>query len=225
LKHLTLVGVSKLLAANSNSTGLRLVNLLTPINAGLFEFGELTISALMATDDFIPPEVEEPYFKRVAVWLLPDSISVEGRLDEEDPQRFITIGKYGRCLPVCLDVFPIPYGYWLADYLSAGLALPASYLFKEPPEVVCGEAGIDVRNGHEPVGKLSVWHDHWTPLYAKDGGLTRCGILSEMRTSDLESALDEFGLRLGWVVQLRLWNRAKDYGEFELSTRREFFFD
>jgi hypothetical protein len=75
------------------------------------------------------------------------------------------------------------------------------------------------------VAKVSIWHDHWTPLYARDGGHTRCGVLTEMTASHLNLALERHGLRLGWVVQLRRWSRPSEFGEFELTTQREFFFD
>ena len=54
---------------------------------------------------------------------------------------------------------------------------------------------------------------------------TRCGMLTEMCTTALVQASERHGLRLGWVAQLRLWSRKTDYGEYELSTRREFFFE
>lgn len=215
----------KLITKSINGEGMRLVSLLTPLKANLFEFGDFTVSAVMATDDFVPPEMKEPYFSRGVLWPLPDGITFEGTLDEENIARFTVDGKTGRCRPVCLDIFPMPFGYWLADYLAAGYAMPAAYLFEKPPELACDEQGIWMQADGSTVAKLSVWHDHWTPLYAKDGGHTRCGILTEMGVSHLVRSLQQQALRLGWVAQLRLWSRPTDYGEYELTTRREFFFD
>jgi hypothetical protein len=218
-------GARKLIAENINSAGMRPISLLTPIKANLLEFADFTVSAVMATEDFVPPEVNEPYFSPGVLWPLPDGITFEGRMDEEKIARFAVKGRTGRCTPVCLDVFPMPFGYWLADYLVAGYALPAPYLFEDPPEVTCNELGIVIGAEGSTIGKLSIWHDHWTPLYAKDGGYTRCGILTEMSMSHLGQALERHGMRLGWVAQLRLWNQATDYEEYELTTRREFFFN
>lgn len=218
-------GTRKLIAANANGSKMRFVSLLTPIKASLYEFGDLTVSAVLASEDFMPPDMDEPYFSPGVRWPLPDAIAFEGKLDEEDTARYLVEGQAGRCLPTCLDVFPMPYGYWLSDYLVAGYALPASYLFPTPPDVACDEAGISVYAYSSIVAKLSIWHDQWTPLYAQDGGNTRCGVLTEMDKSALEQASERHGLRLGWVAQLRLWSRKTDYGEYELSTRREFFFD
>jgi hypothetical protein len=218
-------GARQLIAKNINSPGMRPVKLVTPISADLFEFGDLTISAVMVTSDFVPPEMEEPYFAPGALWSLPDAITFEGPLGEQDMTRVTVEGKAGRCTPVCNDIFPLPFGYWLSDYIVVGYALPAPYLFSEPPSVRCDERGIEVRSHNATVGRLSIWLDRWTPLYAKGGGDTRCGILTEMGEADLDQALQRQGLRLGWVVQLRIWSRKTDYGEYELSTRREFFFD
>jgi hypothetical protein len=208
-----------------NSAGMRPVRLLAPIKASLIEFGDFTVAAVMASDDFVAPEIEESYFSPGVLWPLPDAMTFEGRMDEEEVARFTVQGKTGHCTPVCLNVFPMPYGYWLADYLVAGYALPAAYLFENPPGVSCNERGIEMQADGSAVAKISIWHDHWSPLYAKDGGSTRCGILTEMSMPHLDQALERYGLRLGWVAQLRFWSRATDYGEYELTTRREFFFN
>jgi hypothetical protein len=215
----------KLIAANINWAGMRPVSLLTPLNAALYEFGDFTVSAVMATQDFVPPVMDEPYFCPGALWPLPDAITFEGEVDRVDAARFTVQGAAGRCIPVCLKVLPMPFGYWLADYLAAGLAIPASYLFDDPPDVTCDEEGIKMQIEGIAAAKLSIWHDHWTPLYAKDGGHTRCGILTEMSASHLGIALERYNLRLGWVAQLRRWSRQTDYAEYELTTQREFFFD
>jgi hypothetical protein len=215
----------KVVAENINTVGMRPVSLLTPLNVALYEFGDLTISSVMATQDFVPPATDEPYFSNGSLWFLPDAITFEGEMNRKDGSRFTVDGTAGRYIPVCLKVFPEPFGYWLADYLVAGFELPASYLFNDPPDVTCVTDGIRMQVEGTLAAKASVWHDHWTPLYAKGGGYTRCGILTEMSTSHLNLALERFGLRLGWVIQLRRWSRPSEFGEFELTTQREFFFD
>jgi hypothetical protein len=215
----------KLVAANINTAGSRPVGLLTPLNAALYEFGDFTVSALMVTEDFIPPAMDKPYFSPGAPWLLPDAITFEGEIDTEDVASYTVEGLAGRCIPVCLRRFPQLFGYWLADYLTAGFALPASYLFDDKPNVACATDGIRMLAKGALVANLSIWHDHWTPLYARDGGHTRCGVLTEMSTSHLNLALEQHDLRLGWMVRLRRWSRPSEFGEFELTTQQEFFFD
>lgn len=215
----------KLMADNINTAGMRPISLLTPLNAALFEFGDLTVSAVMATKDFIPPPTDEPYFSPGVLWPLPDAITFGGEMDREDAARFTVEGTAGRCIPVCLKVFPAPFGYWLADYLVAGFELPASYLFDDPPDVTCVTNGIRMQVEGTAAAKVSIWHDHWTPFYAKDGGYTRCGMLTEMSTSHLNLGLERHNLHLGWVARLRRWSRQTDYGEYELTTQQEFFFN
>jgi hypothetical protein len=215
----------KLIAANNDTAGMRPVGLLTPLNVALYEFGDLSVCALMVTGDFVPPAMDDSYFAPDALWRLPDAITFEGEMDAEDAAHFTVQGTAGRCIPVCLRLCPLPFGYWLSDYLAAGLALPASYLFDDKRDVTCVTDGIRMRVNGISVAKVSIWHDHWTPLYAGQGGHTRCGVLTEMSTSHLDLTLERHGLRLGWVVQLRRWSRSSEYGEFELATQREFFFD
>ncbi|MFZ2069968.1 MAG: hypothetical protein WAV27_28705 [Xanthobacteraceae bacterium] len=112
----------KVITANINSPGMRPVSLLTPLNATLYEFGDFTVSAVMATRDFVPPATGELYFSPDALWPLPDAITFEGEMDGEDAERFTVQGTAGHCIPVCLKVFPMPFGYWLADYLAVGFA-------------------------------------------------------------------------------------------------------
>jgi hypothetical protein len=215
----------KLIASNINTAGMRPVSLLTPLNAAQYEFGDFTVSALMVTEDFVPPAMDKPYFSPDSLWRLPDAITFEGEMDSKDAARLTVEGTAGRCIPVCLRLFPLPFGYWLTDYLTAGFALPASYLFDDKPDVACVTDGIRMQAKGTSVAKVSIWHDHWTPLYARDDGHTRCGVLTEMTASHLNLALERHGLRLGWVVQLRRWSRPSEFGEFELTTQREFFFD
>jgi hypothetical protein len=202
----------------ANTPGMRPV-------AALYEFGDLTVSAVMASKDFAPPQTDDPYFSCGVLWPLPDAITFGGEMDREDAARFMVEGKGGHCIPVCLKVFPAPFGYWLADYLAAGFELPASYLFNDPPDVTCVTDGIRMQVEGTSAARVSIWHDHWTPLYAKNGGYTRCSILTEMSASHLNLALERLNLHLGWVAQLRRWSRPSEYAEFELTTQREFFFD
>jgi hypothetical protein len=205
--------------------GMRPVSLHIPIKASLYEFGDLSITAIMATDDFAPVEDDERYFSRDVLWPLPDGLSFSGPVDEEDPANYLSTGRTGSSLPICLKVVPLPFGYWHGDYLQVGLALPASYNFPTCPEVSCGESGIVLSCDGEIASTLLIWHDHWTPLYAKDGGDTRCGVVTNMRSDHLARALEHHRMQLGWVIQLRIWSRPSDHGEYVLSNKREFFFD
>ena len=107
---------------------------------------------------------------------------------------------------------------------SRDFELPASILH-DPPDVTCVTNGIRMQVEGTAAAKVSIWHDHWTPFYAKDGGYTRCGMLTEMSTSHLNLGLERHNLHLGWVARLRRWSCQTDYGEYELTTQQEFFFN
>ena len=203
---------------------MRPVKLEIPIKTSHCEFGDLSVSAVLATEDFVPDVEDSWYFAQVISWILPDSMSFSGRMQEADSARFTVHGTEGSCLPVCLGIWPLPSGFWHNDWLATGIALPASYNFNSCPEVMCGAAVITLRREDMTVGIGSIWHDEWTPLYPK-GGNTRCGMVTQMRVIDLEKTQEIHGMKLGWVAQLRIWSRERDYGEYALSTRRQFFHD
>lgn len=214
----------ELINATKARDGVRLVNLTTPINASLYEFGDLSISAVLVSEDFVPDPNDKNYFDQHTGWQLPDTISFRGEMPKKDPEDSGTRGLQGWVLPICLSLWPQPSGFWHNDYFSLGLALPATYNFPRAPTIECGDERIRVESGGMCVASLSIWHDQWTPLYPP-GGNTRCGALTEMREFELEQSRDHYDAQLGWVVQLRLWSRKTDYGEFELNVRREFFRD
>jgi hypothetical protein len=213
-----------LVKAGNGQPGMRPVNLEIPIKASLFEFGNLSVSAVLVSEDFVPDPDDSSYFAQHTGWILPDGITFAGTMDKKDPADFVRQGSQGASIPVCLSLWPFPSGFWHNDYFASGLALPSPYNFSDPPEIACNERDISMHLDGTPVGILSIWHDHWTPLYPK-GGNTRCGMLTQMREIDLESSQTLHGMELGWVVQLRLWSRKTDYGEYELKTRRQFFRD
>jgi hypothetical protein len=206
------------------ASDMRPVKLEIPIKSSLFEFGDLSVSAVLAADDFEPDPDDDWYFRQMADWILPDSITFAGQMQTLDPARFTAPGKRGACLPVCVGVWPRPSGFWHNDWFATGLSLPASYNFESRPQVNSTDEAITVQLEHETAATLSVWHDEWTPMYAKDGN-TRCGVVTLMRQADLYRTQALHAKRLGWVAQLRLWSRKTDYGEYELHTRRQFFRD
>jgi hypothetical protein len=214
----------ELINAKYGQEGMRWVKISTPIKASLYEFGDLSISAVLVSDDFVPNPDDKYYFDQHTGWPLPDTISFRGGMPQKDPEDFGARGMQGWSLPICLSLWPHPSGFWHNDYLSLGLALPATYNFPRAPVIECGDQSINVESGGVRIASLSIWHDQWTPLYPP-GGQTRCGLVTGMREFELEQSRKHYDAKLGWVVQLRLWSRKKDYGDYEVSVRREFFRD
>jgi hypothetical protein len=179
----------ELVKSGSDARDVRPVSLHIPINADLNQFGELLISAVLATKEFVPKDDDDGYFDRQALWIVDDHLSYAGPLDKEDHKHYISSGQMGACLPVCLSLTPLPFGFWHGEYFHSGMTLPAAYNFEMPPDVTCLTNEIVISREGSRLGSLAVWHDHWTPLYAKNGN-TRCGMVTELRLSDLADAQD-----------------------------------
>jgi hypothetical protein len=143
-------------------------------------------------------------------------------MDSEDIATYISPGIAGAAAPLSLDVYPLPSGFWHNDYFQIGVSFPAPYFDQQQIAVVDGS--IEIKAGDGVIGYWRVWHDRWTPLYAKGGG-TRCGMLAELKESELAKALNRSGMRLGWFVELNIWKRETEYGDFLRTQRRDFFFD
>ncbi len=201
---------------------MRPVVLKTPMSADVAEFSNVSIRAILASTDF---EYREHCSLRGGLILpLPDGVTIKGILGKKNISNFTSSGIAGAAAPLCLDLFPVPMGLWLVDYLRFGIPLPAPYVFENDVEVACSSNCIEVISSGKKVASWKVWHDRWTPLHAKDGA-TRCGMLTELREDEISKAQDRHGMALGWLVELNVWKQKEEHEPFELSRRREFFFD
>jgi hypothetical protein len=216
--------IRQILRAAAASSALVPVHLKTPLSLNISEFSSLTVSCALLSDDYTPLPDTDIADLGGAVWELPIGSLFSGQprqLEAEDRFRPATQGK---CLPLCVEVFPFPFGYWLGDLFQLGLSLPASYAFAQPISYRCAEGIILTEANRQPVGRWTTWNDHWTNLYPK-GGNTRCGSVSEMRPVDIAAAADRFGLKVGWIADVKIWRREKSYDELKLSRKSVHFFD
>ena len=220
LEHL----VREILAAGSAVEGLVPVDIDIPLSREVGEFATLSISCALVSEDYIPLPANQAVRLRGAGWQLPVGSLFEGlapQLDTKDPFQPVVRGK---CMPLCAQVFPFPFGYWHGDLFHLGLNLPAAYAFDAPIAYKCKGGAILTEMGQIPVGRWRTWNDHWTLLYAK-GGHTRCGGLSEMRASDIRAAADRLSLRVGWTADLKIWHRERSYDDLKLNYRTAHFLD
>ncbi|TIW22877.1 MAG: hypothetical protein E5V65_02785 [Mesorhizobium sp.] len=176
------------------------------------------------SEDYIPLPANQAVRLGGAGWQLPVGSLFEGlapQLDTKDRFRPVVQGK---CLPLCAQVFPFPFGHWQGDLFHLGLNLPASYAFEAPIAYKCEDGAILTKMGQTRVGRWRTWNDHWTLHYAK-GGHTRCGGLSEMRASDIWAAADRLSLRVGWTADLKIWHQERSYGDLKPTYRTAHFLD
>ena len=217
--------VRNLIKPGLEQKDMRPVVLKTPISADIDEFSNLSIYAVLASTDFDPElNSEDCSLIRGLILPLADRITIEGTLGKRNISTFTSLGITGSAAPLCFNLFPLPTGLWLVDYLRLGISLPAPYVFENDVEVACRSDCIEIINGDKRIGSWKVWHDRWTPLHAKDG-VTRCGMLTELREDVIGKAQDRYGMTLGWLVELNVWKQKEEHKPFELSKRREFFFD
>ena len=78
-----------------------------------------------------------------------------------------------------------------------------------------------------PVSETSVWHDSWSPHYARDGGNTRNGVAVKVSADTLKLISENRpdGLKLGWLLKTKVWKREKDFDDYKLVQRQAFVFD
>ncbi|MFG1426413.1 hypothetical protein [Roseixanthobacter glucoisosaccharinicivorans] len=173
------------------------VQLRIPLDRSFSEFGELEISAFLASEDFE---------------LSPDQILRPGEhLHELDRYRFDgsrplhaprpSRGAAGVAFPVCCNEIPSIHGFWHGEYCHRGLSLPAPYCFERPTFRRATSSGLTAGIGGDIVGTFSIWHDAWTPMYGPNSA-TRCGSISRIKRTRLKGMSDRMGLGLGWFVRL-----------------------
>lgn len=216
--------IREILKAGAASGPLIPVHLRTPLSLNISEFSSLTISCALLSDDYVPLPDGDNADLGGSAWELPTGSLFSGQPRQLKADNRFRPAAQGKCLPLCIEIFPFPFGYWLGDLFHLGLSLPASYAFSQPISYRCTNGGIITETGQQAVGRWMTWNDHWTNLYPK-GGNTRCGCLSEMRHEDVDAAAQRFGLRVGWTAVIKKWNREKSYGDLMLSRKSVHFFD
>jgi hypothetical protein len=205
--------------------GYRPVTLKIPINVETAEYGELLVAGVLATADFVPDPDDKWYFRPSMGWTLPESDLFGGQYGTVSAEEYLSAGNTGLCVPVCLDVWPLPSGFWHNDYFVRGIQLPAPYLVAAPLSVEADKSGIHIFDtSKNNLADWLVWHDRWNPTHVGDGH-TRCGMITTLKTSVIEAAEQKLDMKLGWVVQLKTWKQQAEYEEYKLGERTVFFHD
>jgi hypothetical protein len=216
--------IKEILTKATATGALMPVHLKTPLSLKISEFSSLTVSCALLSDDYAPLPDADIADLGGSAWELPAGSLFSGHPRQLKAESRFRPAAQGKCLPLCVDVFPFPFGYWLGDLFHLGLSLPASYAFPRPISYRCADGGIVTEASRQAVGRWMTWNDHWTNLYPK-GGNTRCGCVSEMRQEDVAAAAQRFGLRVGWTADIKIWSREKSYDDLKLSRKSVHFFD
>jgi hypothetical protein len=215
--------VRDIIIAGSNADNQIPIYLRIPISPEVEKFGELQITAVLATLDFEGPAPDLDARGR-NIWCLGESSALSGSLPEDDMAKCAFVGDKGDCVPLAMGLYVDPMGFWQHDYLRAGIALPMSFIVPETATVSCRAQSLDVEVDGVSVSRWSVWHDHYTPLHAPSGH-PRCGTLTKIVPSLATTAAIKLGRKLAWVARLRLWRSETDYGELAMNEKSIIVFD
>jgi hypothetical protein len=214
--------ISELLQA-ARAEGMRLVAVHTPIASSVQKFATLTLSTHLVTSNYEPPAGALLYEKMP--WLsLKDTFELKGSPAQITVEEASTKGKTGDEVAVCSQLFPVPYGTWQYDYFGMGIRIPAPYTIPDT-EIRCTHESIDCITSCGKLGSRTViWNDNWVPAYPK-GGSTRCGTATMIDQEVLAEAMERLGRKFALFMQLRIWDREKEYGDYSESKHTFFLAD
>lgn len=198
----------------SRASEMRPVSMDIPIDSAVVQYGTLEISAFLVTDEFNTEHVPE---NRIELADFEAAFSITGERPETPLSEYSDDGP-GAAAPVCPSMLPQPYGYWQGHYFATGLPVPASYVVPASTHLRCTRSGLELINSDRLVAKTAFWHDRWSPEYPRDGN-TRCGSYSVLEPALLDAAMIRLGRRLVWKARIRLWQRERDYGDYNLVER------
>lgn len=194
-----------------------MVSLQTPFHKDVAPYGHLSVKTFFVTDDFRLGSDNNLYEPSPFIPLF-NQFDLRGKY-QAFPVNVIQEGSEGYAIPICVTLFPEPFGYWMGDYFSIGLSSPASYYLPRDTILQCSSSGLELNSAGSTVACTRIWHDNWSPHYPR-GGHTRCGVVTFMDTSELTKAQAKIGHRLGWFIEEFVWSSENNYGEFTLNKRR-----
>lgn len=189
---------------------LRPVFIRAPISYEIAEYGELHISAYLATQEF-----ENDYVPECKTELADFEAGLKTEVDRPTtPLDNFSDSRLGTLAPVCTSMLPRPHGYWQGHYFSTGMPVAASYVLPSDTRMLCTRGGVELQKGDSLVGTTAFWHDHWSPEYPRDGA-TRCGVWASLMSSLLDHALVRLERKLVWKASIHLWKRTHEFGEYK----------
>ena len=198
-----------------------LVDLRVPFGMARSEYGALSVSAILVSQDYEPPEPDHELW-RTYEWSLPNDVSMEGELSPIDIDGYEFRGSCGMAIPVCIHLFPKPFGYWQSDIFMAGVSLPAPYCFSESVSLVWSKGSAVLETASEACAYYSTWLDQWAPV-AMEGGVTRCGFVTSMKSDRLENVMTRKNLRLAWKVVIEEVDQSRDTADGKLISKIAYF--
>jgi hypothetical protein len=201
---------------------MRLVSLDTPIASSVKKYAKLSVTAHLTTPDY-DLEPGTYLFEKMPFLFVNETFNLSGPPAEITIEEASSEGARGNEVAVCNSLFPIPFGSWQGDYISLGIAIPAPYITAKT-QIDCKKTGIELLSPEGTlVSETKLWNADWIPPHPK-GGTTRCARATMINASVLEQAKVRLGRKLAFFVQLRIWEREKEYSDYVESERNALVF-
>lgn len=211
------------LMQTARTDGMVLVSLNTPLTSSVQKFADLAISAHLVTADYELPD-DAFLYEKMSPLLVENTFELKGPPAEITVEEANTEGITGDEVAVCTCLMPIPFGTWQSDYFSIGLKIPAPYTVPNT-KILCTHERIDcITSNGKIASSTRIWNDDWTPTYPK-GGATRCGTAAMIDQEVLAEAMERLDRKIAFFVQLRIWDREKEFGDYSKSKRTFFLRD
>ena len=198
----------------------------SPFEINHVRYGHVKLSAFLATENFELGD-KDSLFEPGGICDAREKLTIEIEWPERPIDDFSFDGRSGRAIPICNELHPVPHGHWLADYLRTGIPTVASYCLPGVKRLRVRNCSLELLVDDILVSVTSVWHDSWSPHFAKDGGNTRNGVSVNVASDILKSIVNGWsdGLKLGWLLRAKVWDRERDFDDYKLVQRQTFVFD
>lgn len=198
----------------------------SPFEIDHVRHGHFKLSPFLATKNFELGDLDNLY-EPDRFCDARENLSVEIVWPERPIDGSYFDGVSGRAVPICNGILPVPHGHWLGHYFSTGIPTLASYCLPGVKRLQVRNGSLELMVDDVPVSETSVWHDSWSPHYAKGGGTTRNGVSVKVTSDVLKSIVEKRpdGLKLGWLLKTKVWKREKDFDDYKLVQRQKFVFD
>lgn len=196
----------------SKAEGRVVVSLDIPIVGDVKKHAKLVMTTHLCSADY-ELAVGAKLFNGQAVLNVADTFSLQGPAPISTLAKVIEAGVKGDQAGVCMSTMPIPFGCWHGDYHSVGIPIPASYVAPNL-SISASPLGLDLLDPQGGVrARITTWNDHWSPPHPETG-TTRCAMMTTLDEQLLTKVTIETGRSVGVFVNLRSWEREKDYGDY-----------
>lgn len=211
---------------NQRDTDDQVLSFSSPFEIDHVRYGHIQLGAFLATENFKLGDTDGQ-FKLTRFCDAQKKLSIEIEWPERPIDASSFDGLSGRVIPICNELYPVPHGHWMGHYFCTGIPIVASYCLPGMKRLRVRNGSLELLVDDVLASVTSVWHDCWSPHYVQDGGNTRNGVCVKVASDILKSVMNgrSDGLKLGWLLKTKVWDREGDFDDYKLVQRQTFVFD